>query len=156
MALQMVGPKDPRAYNIERDMLWGLPRLIQRALKQLGVTSDEGMIDVMKAHGIAPPPGDIEQTLSQVVREMLDAIIDALRAAEPGETSAKLWEKVYASGDPTYVALRTLISVLLVKGIVCELPLWAASVKPKHVNDPLPDRAEIEAAANEFLGRLRP
>jgi len=156
MALQMVGPKDRRAYNPDRDILWSLPRLFKRGLRELGETNNDKVREVMKAYGITPPEGDLQLVFEQVVADITSAIVDALSAALPGDASCDLWKQVYDNRDPAYVAVRALFSVLFVKGVICELPIWSASVKPRTPTDPIPDIEEVEAAASEFFAAIGP
>jgi hypothetical protein len=110
----------------------------------------------MKAYGITPPEGDLQPVFEQLVADMTSAIADALSAALPGDTACDLWKKVYDNNDPAYVAVRALFSVLFVKGVISELPIWSESVKPIRPTDPVPSIEEVEQAASEFFAAIGP
>jgi hypothetical protein len=156
MAMQM-SPKDPRKYNFDRDMLWSLHRYFRRALIELGDGSDETLLQLMNAHGIKPPPHPPSASLKDFISQLAAVIADPQLSdvKDPGAKATELLTQLFGSVHQGTVALRTLFSVLFLRGLICEYPLWCAMTRPKHPNDPLPSQDEIEEAAREFLDKLR-
>lgn len=156
MALQTVGHPDRRAYNPDRDMLWALHRFFRWAFVQLGDGSNEKLAELMKAHGINVPHCDLAENLKEFIKEVVAVTADPIlqETKDPGALGEELLMKLFRADNDGHTSIRTLFCVMFFKGVVCELPLWAAHTRPKHPNDPMPGNKEIETAAREFLGRL--
>ena len=92
--------------------------------------------------------GDVKEIVAVVADPTLKDTKD------PGKTAEALLFKLFRDDNDGHTSIRTLFCVLFLKGIICELPLWASMTRPKHPNDPLPGNEEIEAVGREFLDRL--
>jgi len=156
MTLQTVGHPDRRAYNPDRDMLWALHRFFRRACEQLGDGSNEKLAELMKLHGIAVPPCDLRENLKVFVKEVVAVAADPVlqETRDPGALGEELLTKLFRADSDGHTGIRTLFCVMFFKGIICELPLWAAHTRPKHPNDPMPNHEEIEDAARKLLAKL--
>jgi len=156
MALQMVGPHDLRRYNPDRDMLWGLHRFFRRALEQLGDGEFKTLHKLMSANGIHVPQTTLKESMEQLIKDLAAVLANPhlKDTQDPEKEATELLSCLFTNTQPGYVALRTLFSVMFLKGVVCELPIWCAMTRPKHPNDPLPSHDEIEDAANEFLNKI--
>jgi len=156
MAMQ-INPKDPRKYNYDRDMLWSLHRYFRRALQEFGDGEDTTLLNLMYEHGIIPPPNPPSAAMQSFIKQLTSVIADPhLRETkDPGAKATELLTALFGDSDPGITALRTLFSVMFLKGIICEYPLWCAMTRPEHPNDPLPSQDEIEEAAREFLDKFR-
>ena len=156
MALQMVGPSDLRKYNPDRDMLWSLHTYFRRALVLFGDGSEETLQKLLAAHGIKCPEGEMRPDMERFIKRITSVLADPLLkdVKDPGMVGANLLQVVYAKDTDAYNAIRTLFSVMFLKGLICEYPLWCAMTRPKHPNDPLPSQDEINEAADEFLAKI--
>jgi len=156
MTLQLGGPADPRKYNHERDMLWALHRFFRRAFEQFGGGTDDKLAELMTRHRIRVPNCDLAENMKLFVKEIVAVVADPTLkdTKDPGKTAEALLFKLFRDDNDGHTSIRTLFCVLFLKGIICELPLWASMTRPKHPNDPLPGNEEIEAVGREFLDRL--
>lgn len=157
MALQTTGHPDRRKYNPDRDMLWALNRFFRRVFYSFGDGSDESVKNLMRANGVAVPAGEVLPAMKKFIHDLTSAIADPhlVETKDPKGKAEELWAKLFTPDDPAYVAIRALVSAMFLKGVVCEMPLWCAMVRPAHPSEPLPDLDDIEEAANDFLDKVR-
>jgi hypothetical protein len=156
MALQMASSSDLRRYNPDRDMLWALHRFFRRAFVQFGDGSDGKIAELMTAHRIRVPTCDLAENMKDFVKEIVAVVSDPTLkdTKNPAEKAEELLFQLFRDDNDGHTSIRTLFCVLFLKGLVCELPLWAAMTRPKHPNDPIPGNEDIEAAGREFLDKL--
>lgn len=162
MSLNVVGPKDPRKYNMERDMLWALHRYFRRALEEIGDDGSDGALrEVLLKHGITPPTRtNLMFSLKQLVKRLADIIAVPTSpdrsgdVPDAGKKAEQLLLDLFSDIDPGIRALRTLFGVAFLKGVLCEYPFWCEQARPKHMHDPVPNVDRVEEYANAFLDRL--
>lgn len=155
---------DLRAFNPDRDMVWGLPRIMTRAvLEGFGIENpkeemtDSELIEHVKkqfTEHLIPQVMD-DDVLLVVFKEFVGKIQDFFGLA--GKNSAELiagdaFEELYT--ETRFKPFVLLLSKLTMRRIFAELPYWFEQVQPRSPKDPRPSTEEVEAAADALLKRL--
>ena len=167
-ALQIPGvpdtPDKRRAFNPARDMVWGLPRIMTRAMlegfgiedPERGLTDSEMVEHVKKqfTEHLIPQMMD-DDVLLVVFTEFIEKIQDFFGLA--GKNSADLiagdaFKEIYT--ETRFKPFILLLSKLTMRRIFAELPYWFEQVEPLSSKAPRPSTEEVEAAANALLQQL--
>jgi len=156
---------DLRAFNPDRDMVWGLPRIMTRAvLEGFGIedpkkemTDFELLQHVKKQFTTYLIPQTMDDDVLLVVfKEFVSKVQNFFGMA--GKNSAELlagdaFEEIYT--ETRFKPFVLLLSVLTLRRIFAELPYWFEQVQPRSPKDPRPSTEQVEEAADALLKRLR-
>ena len=165
-ALQVGLPQtgDLRAFNPDRDMVWGLPRIMTRAiLEGFGIENpreemaDFELLEHVKKQLVVHliPQTMDDDVLLTVFKEFVVKIQDFFGQA--GKNSAELiagdaFKELYT--EERFKPFILLLSTLTMRRIFAELPYWFEQVEPRSPKAPRPSTEEVEAAADALLKQL--
>lgn len=155
-------PTQKRAFNPQRDMVWGMGRLVKRLGKRLAerLHNENGEIDeqaymlLLREHAIYAPKGLEQANVKNFVDfvKVINEYFQKLHADMDGAPIDKPPAVMY-KGDQ-FAAARALFSVLFMQELFAEHPFWWQQVKPSSKTDPRPDVQEIDEAARTILGSI--
>ena len=168
MALQakLPGDSDRRVCNPERDMVWALPRLIGKALGDIGTASTRKefawqlralllkhgiMVDGKLAFfGVHTGDADLMDVFDEFIKKF-GAVWHYLRDDPKGEGLARLQELFK---EPRFAPFRLLISLLVMKRMMAEVSYWICQVEASSKEPPRPEIERITEAVDELLKQL--
>ena len=168
MALQvkLPGDSDRRVCNPERDMVWALPRLIGKALGDIGTAPTreefaEQLRAMLRKHGIMVDgklaffgahtvDADLLDTFEEFVIQF-GAVWHYLRDDPKGEGLTRLQELFK---EPRFTPFRLLISLLVMKRLMAEVSYWICQVEASSKEPPRPEIERVTKAADELLKQL--
>jgi hypothetical protein len=155
MAMQMRGA-DPRLYNPDRDMLWAMPRLMQKALTQFG--QDITVADVrslLDQRGIVLDCSDelLYNKLCAVIQSFAMYLNDLKDKPDIRRKPEQIHSKLFTvhKDNRIYAALRSLVADFFLAVVYAELPVWFESVQPEQANNPVPNVGEVEKTVDKLL-----
>lgn len=150
-----------RAFNPQRDLVWGIGRLVKRVGERLSeaLHDDVGDIDEMKyekllkEHNIKMPLGGISYAVHDF-KQFIRGVNDYFQKlhGDLEEDLEKPFEGLYDASQ--FVEARLVFCLFLMQEIFAEHPFWWQQVKPNSPLDPQPDVSLIDEAAKKLVKEL--
>ncbi|KKN28028.1 hypothetical protein LCGC14_0858400 [marine sediment metagenome] len=168
MALQvkLPGDSDRRVCNPERDLIWALPRIIEKAIGDIGTASTQkefawqlramllkhGLVVDGKIAFFGERTGDANfmDGFEEFIKKF-GAVWHYLRDDPKGEGLARLQELFK---EPRFAPFRLLISLFVMRRLMAEVPYWICQVEASSKEPPRPEIERITEAVDELLSQL--
>lgn len=169
-AMQIKPQGEYRAFNPDRDLVYCLPRLISRALHDLGEEVDVGAVQAALLNrglggqhllSLAHERGKnnaeaLVDLWCEVTREMGQYF--ARMVAEPGnaeKSAPELLRSIFAvDRGPVRNAVRQLICDMIVRRMMAEFPFWVEQAQPWSEKAARPYEDDINEAVDKFIAVL--
>lgn len=169
-AMQVKPQGEYRAFNPDRDLVFCLPRLISRALHDLGKEVDIGAIQaallnrglggqhlMSLAHERNTTNTDaLVAVWNEVTKEMAQYFSSAVDSPGTAESEApdKLRSIFAVDRGPVRNAVRQFICDMIVRRMMAEFPYWVEQVQPWSEKAARPYTYDINEAVDAFLGPM--
>lgn len=145
-----------RAFNPDRDLVWALPRLLRRALEQLGEEwTAERLVTLLEEHGCPMPcDGLVTDGTMKATDDVIRGLAHMFTTMRDFPESAEAHANEYKRLKELCPLFHMLLASLLMDVIFAELPTWFDQVRPTSKLDPMPDVDVVMQAADAFLDRI--